>query len=140
MALPIITALWRILKTMSAQPGHLIAQSSQLETILAGPASLLHFSTVIRVHGPVSARTPHKGALRLVQSALNSFIINKILRKSSRKNAKKRAKMTPFRPFSGVSGPFPAPRPHPDCHSWHGRGVSEVWKVCIRYGGGMEKV
>ena len=140
MALPIITALWRILKTMSAQPIRLIAESSQLETILAGPESLLHFSTVIRIHGPVLATKSKKGAFRLVQSALNSFIINKILRKSRRKNTQKRAKSTQIRPFSGVSGPFPAPRPHPDCDSWHGRGIGEVWKVCIRYGGGMEKV
>jgi hypothetical protein len=133
MALPIITALWRILRVMSVHPGRLIAQSSQLETILAGPASLLHFSTVIRVHVPVTATKSKKGALRLVQRALNSFIINKILRKARRKGAEKRAEISPIRPFSGVSGPFPAPRPHPDRQSWHGRGVSQVWKVWTRY-------
>jgi hypothetical protein len=44
----------------------------------------------------------------MVQSALNTFIINRISRKSRRKNAEKRAKTTPIQSFSRRFGAFSA--------------------------------
>ncbi len=72
----------------------------------------------IRLNGPISTLKSKKAALGLVQSALNSFIINIILRNSRRKNAEKRAKSTQIQPFSGVFQAFSAlfwhhvPSPH----------------------------
>jgi hypothetical protein len=80
--------------------------SSQLESTLAGLLSPLPTSPSVRLSGPVLLEKSKKGALRLVQSQLNSFIINIISKKSRRKNTKKRPKIAIFSPFSGAFQAF----------------------------------
>ena len=74
----------------------------------AGPCvSVTFYSFSIRLYGPVLTENAKKGALRLVQSALNPFIISRILQKSRRKNAHF-GKSTHFSPFWVFFRPFPA--------------------------------
>ena len=85
-----------------------------------------------------------KPALRLVQSALNPFIINRNLQKSRRKNEKKRPKIALFRPFSAFFGEFLGVQKSPDYPPDPSRnaastpsryeGMHTVW---TRYGKGM---
>jgi|GEM_PF-4698562 len=95
-------------QTMSVQSGHLRARSSLLETILAEPLpsqSPFAIYSLLRHHFPLKMK---KSALRLVQNALNFFIINRILEKSRRKNVRKRAKFDLFGPFSSLFQGFSA--------------------------------
>jgi hypothetical protein len=100
-------------QTMRVQSGRLRTHPSQHETVLsktalAGPVSPLCYSPYIRFDRPILAGKTKKVALYLVQSALNTFIINRISRKSRRKNAEKRAKTTPIQSFSRRFGAFSA--------------------------------
>jgi hypothetical protein len=59
--------------------------------------------------GRLKPHNAKKGALRLVQSALNPFAIIRIFQKSRRKRRILRVKSALFSPFSAKSAPFPAP-------------------------------
>ncbi len=96
---------------MRVQPGSFRTRSSQPETALAGPASSRSSFASHSSFWPDFCTNVKKGALRLVQSAHNSFVINIIFQKLRRKNAKKRSKLTLIRPFSGCFRGFSAPRP-----------------------------
>jgi hypothetical protein len=77
------------------------------KTALASPlVSATFYSSYIRLKDPVLPTMQKKGALRLVQSVLNSFIIRRILRKSRRKNEQFEGKIDHFRSFFSLFQPF----------------------------------
>ena len=77
------------------------------KTAFTGPCvSVTFYSFSIRLKGPVFTHNAKKGALRLVQSALNHFIVSRILQKSRRKNAHFGGRIDPFQPLLGVFQAF----------------------------------
>jgi hypothetical protein len=80
-------------------------QSSQLETPSPAPRFRDNSFVLYSPQKPDFASKVKKGALRLVQSTLNAFIISRFFQKSRRKNAHFEGKIDPFRPFFSL---FPA--------------------------------
>ncbi len=92
---------------MSAQTADRpLTRSLQLETALASLASSRRAFANHSSFWPDFCTNVKKGALRLVQSEHNPFVINIIFQKLRRKNVKKRAKLTLIRPFSGCFRDF----------------------------------